>query len=260
MAGAAVPGRLGGRLRWHAAELLERRAESATAVTLVFRVPGWPGHLAGQHVDVRLTAEDGYSTQRGYSIASAGGAGDGGGDGDGERVELTVQRVADGEVSPYLADTMMPGDLVEFRGPVGGWFVWRPEQAEPVLLVAGGSGLVPLMSMIRTRRAAESRVPFRLLYSVRGPDDRLYASELRQGSPGLDVTHLYTRRAPDGRGRPPGRLTAEDLVRHGWPADFEPSCYVCGPTGFVERAAAYLVMLGHAPERVRTERFGPSGG
>lgn len=251
MAGAAVPRRLGGRLRWHAAELLERRAESATAATLVFGVPGWTGHLAGQHVDVRLTAEDGYSTQRSYSIASAPG---------GERVELTVQRVADGEVSPYLTGDMMPGDMVELRGPVGGWFVWRPEQPEPVLLVAGGSGLAPLMSMIRARRAAGSRVPFRLVYSVRSPDERLYASELARAAPGLDVTQVFTRRAPDGRGRPPGRLTPDDLVRHGWPADFEPTCYVCGPTGFVERAAAYLVMLGHAPGRIRTERFGPSGG
>ncbi|NKZ05908.1 ferredoxin reductase [Actinomadura latina] len=251
MARAAVPRRLGGRLRWQAAELLERRAESATAATLVFGVPGWPGHLAGQHVDVRLTAEDGYSTQRSYSVASASG---------GERVELTVQRVEDGEVSPYLADEMMPGDVVEFRGPVGGWFVWREEQPEPVLLVAGGSGIVPLMAMIRARRAVGSRVPFRLVYSVRRPEDRLYASELGQGSPGLDVTFLYTRGTPDGRSRPPGRLTPDDLVRHGWPADFAPSCYVCGPTGFVEKAAAYLVLLGHAPENVRTERFGPSGG
>ncbi len=251
MAGAAVPGRLGGRLRWHTAELVERRAESATAATLVFDVAGWPGHLAGQHVDVRLTAEDGYSAQRSYSIASASGGG---------RVELTVQQVADGEVSPYLAEEMAPGDLAEFRGPVGGWFVWRTEQTEPVLLVAGGSGLVPLMSMVRTRQAAGSRVPFRLLYSVRGPDDRLYARELARTDPGLDVTLLYTRTSPDGLPRKPGRITPEDLVQYGWPADFEPSCYVCGPTGFVEKAATYLVMLGHAPERVRTERFGPTGG
>lgn len=251
MARAAVPGRLGERLLWRAAELLERRAESETATTLVFRVPDWPGHLAGQHVDVRLTAEDGYSTQRSYSLASAP---------DGDRVELTVQRVDDGEVSPYLTGVLMPGDLVEIRGPVGGWFVWRPERTEPVLLVAGGSGIVPLMSMIRTRRAAGSRVPFRLLYSVRSPEGRLYTAELRRGSPGLDSAYVFTRGAPDGWPRPPGRLVADDLVRDGWPADFEPACYVCGPTGFVEKAAAYLVLLGHAPERVRTERFGPSGG
>ncbi|MEU5990810.1 ferredoxin reductase [Spirillospora sp. NPDC047418] len=251
MAGTAVRGRLGGPLRWHTAELLERRAETATAVTLVFGVAGWPGHAAGQHVDVRLTAEDGYSAQRSYSVASASG---------GERVELTVQRVVNGEMSPYLVSEMMPGDLAEFRGPVGGWFVWRPEQTEPVLLVGGGSGIVPLMSMVRTRQAAGSRVPFRLLQSVRGPDYRFYATELYKGSPGLDVTYLYTRSTPAGGTRPPGRITPDDLVEHGWPADFTPTCYVCGPTGFVERAAAYLVMLGHAPERVRTERFGPSGG
>jgi ferredoxin-NADP reductase len=221
---------------------VERRAESATAVTLVFGVPDWPGHVAGQHVDLRLTAEDGYSTQRSYSIASAP---------DGERVGLTVQRVPGGEVSPYLAE-----DLVEVRGPVGGWFVWQPEQTEPVLLVAGGSGLVPLMCMIRFREAAGVRVPFRLLYSVRGPADLLYAAELRRGSPGLDIAYLYTREAPHGSRRPVGRITPEDLVREGWPANFDASCYVCGPTGFVEKAAGYLVLLGHDPERIRTERFG----
>jgi ferredoxin-NADP reductase len=240
------------QLRWHAAELAERRAESASAETLVLRVPGWPGHLPGQHVDVRLTAEDGYSTQRSYSVASAP---------DGDRVELTVQRVEDGEVSPYLADGMTPGGLVEVRGPVGGWFVWRPgQQTEPVLLVAGGSGMVPLMAMIRVREDLGSRVPFRLLYSVRAPADRLYAQELERGAPGLDTTFLYSRTAPPGASRPPGRLTPQDLVAWGWPPDFEPAVYVCGPTGFVETAAAFLVGLGHAPDRIRTERFGPSGG
>lgn len=233
------------------AELVGGRAESRTARTLVFDVPGWPGHLAGQHVDVRLTAEDGYSTQRSYSVASAP---------DGERVELTVQRVPDGEVSPYLMDGLEPGDRVELRGPVGGWFVWRPEQREPVLLVAGGSGLVPLMSMVRVRGAVDGRAPFRLLYSVREPDDRLYAPELRRGGPGLDTAYLYTRTAPPGHPRPVGRLSEDDLVRSGWPADVGPTCYVCGPTGFVESAASLLTGLGHAPDRIRTERFGPSGG
>ncbi|MEV0186678.1 ferredoxin reductase [Streptomyces sp. NPDC050625] len=247
MARAAVLGRLGDRLRWRVAEVTGRRVESPTAVTLTLDVPGWPGHLAGQHVDVRLTAEDGYSTQRSYSIASAQ---------DGTRLELTVQRIADGEVSPYLVDELVPGDRLELRGPVGGWFVWQPKQQEPVLMVAGGSGLVPLMCMIRARRAAGSRVPFRLIYSLRSPQDQLYSSELQQGSPGLDVTRVYTREAPPGTARPAGRITPEDLARHGWPPDFEPHVYVCGPTGFVEKAAAYLVLLGHAPERVRTERFG----
>jgi ferredoxin-NADP reductase len=251
MAGTAVPGRLGGRLRWRAASLVERRLETPSAHTLVFKVPGWPGHLAGQHVDVRLTAEDGYSTQRSYSIASAP---------EGELVELTVQRVSDGEVSPYLADELAVGDQVELRGPVGGWFVWRPEQTEPVLLVAGGSGIVPLMAMIRARRAAGSRAPFRLLYSVRAPEDRIYRSELVRGDPGVDTAYLYTRSAPDGWPRPPGRLGLRDATEAGWPPEFTPTVYVCGPTGFVEHAADLLVDLGHDAERIRTERFGPSGG
>ena len=251
MAGTAVLGRLGERLRWRASTLVEQRVETASATTLVFQAPGWPGHLAGQHVDVRLTAEDGYSTQRSYSIASAA---------DGERLELTVQRVPDGEVSPYLVEELAVGDQVELRGPVGGWFVWRPEQTEPVLLIAGGSGVVPVMAMIRARRAAANRAPFRLIYSVRTPEDRMYLSELRRADPGLDTTFLYTRRAPDGWSRPPARLDVRDLVAAGWPPDFEPTVYVCGPTGFVEHAADLLVDLGHSADRIRTERFGPSGG
>lgn len=214
-------------------------------------VPDWPGHLAGQHVDVRLTAADGYSTQRSYSLAAPP---------DGERIELTVQRVPDGEVSPYLTGIFALGDPVEIRGPVGGWFVWRPTATEPVLLVAGGSGIVPLMAMARARRAAGSRVPFRLIYSVRSPAEIYYTDELRRGAPGLDVTYVYTRAAPEGFARPPGRIGIFDLNTGGWPADFEPSCYVCGPTGFVEKVADILVALGHNPRRVKTERFGPSGG
>ncbi len=249
MARAAVPGRLTRRLAWRTATLRERRAESASAATLVLDLPGWPGHLAGQHVDVRLTAEDGYRAQRSYSIASAA---------DGDRVELTVQRVAGGEVSPYLADVLEVGDQVEVRGPVGGWFVWRPQQAEPVLLVAGGSGIVPLMAMIRARRAAGAAAPFRLVYSVRTPADAYYGDELRAGGPGLATDHLYTRSAPPGEPRPTGRLTRADLADP--PASAAPACYVCGPTGFVEAAADLLVDLGHDPGRIRTERFGPTGG
>jgi ferredoxin-NADP reductase len=199
---------------------------------------------------VRLTAEDGYSTQRSYSMASAPA---------GDRVELTVARVPDGEVSPYLADTMAPGDEVELRGPVGGWFVWHPEDPAPVLLVAGGSGIVPLMAMVRVRREAGSRVPFRLVYSVRTPDDRYYQPELGQGRGGLDISYLYTRSTPRGAARPARRIDAADLHAGGWPAEFEPSCYVCGPTGFVETTADLLVELGHVPSRIRTERFGPTG-
>lgn len=251
MARTAVPGRLGDRLRWRVADVTSRREESASARTLSLEVQDWPGHLAGQHVDVRLTAEDGYSTQRSYSIASVA---------DGTRVDLTIQRTPGGEVSPYLADELMPGDQLELRGPVGGWFVWSPEQTEPVLLVAGGSGLVPLMCMIRSRAATGSRTPFRLVYSLRTPAEHLYVPELRGGSPGLDTTLIHTREAPPGAPRPPGRITPEDLVQHGWPPDFEPTCYVCGPTAFVEKVAAYLVLLGHDPGRIRTERFGGSGG
>ncbi|HEY7594028.1 MAG TPA: ferredoxin reductase [Actinophytocola sp.] len=246
MARAAVPGRLGRRLAWRAATLTERRAETASAVTLAFDVPEWPGHLAGQHVDVRLTAEDGYRAQRSYSVASAPG---------GDLVELTVQRVDGGEVSPYLVDVLEPGDEVELRGPVGGWFVWRPEATSPVLLLAGGSGIVPLMAMIRTRRAAGSAVPFRLGYSLRTPADLIYRDELARPGPGLDVTYVYTRATPPGSARAAGRLTRADLAAVP-PAD----CFVCGPTGFVEAAADLLVDLGHDPGRIKTERFGPTGG
>jgi ferredoxin-NADP reductase len=244
--------------------LVDSRAEAPSARTLVLDVPQWPGHLPGQHVDVRLTAPDGYSTQRSYSIASAA---------DGERVELTVQRIADGEVSPYLTDVLSVGDPLELRGPVGGWFVWRPTDTapdrsgpaasdavdapdrSPVLLVAGGSGVVPLMAMVRARAAAGSRVPFRLVYSVRTPADAFYADELRtraRDDRGLDVTYVYTRSGPG----PVGRLGVATLNTHGWPADLEPACYVCGPTGFVETVSDILVALGHDPRRVRTERFG----
>jgi ferredoxin-NADP reductase len=222
------------------ARLAEVREETASAQTLAFDVEGWPGHLAGQHVDVRLTAEDGYSTQRSYSIASTV---------DGERVELTVQRVVDGEVSPYLVDVLKVGDPLEMRGPVGGYFVWRPANTAPVLLVAGGSGVVPLMAMIRARAAARSRVPFRLIYSARTADDVIYASELRRLPGGVDVAYVHTRVL--GR-----RIGVADVNTHGWPASFEPDCFVCGPTGFVETVADILVALGHDPRRVKTERFG----
>jgi ferredoxin-NADP reductase len=251
VARAAVPGRLSARrLAWRVARLAASRDETPSARTLVLDVPGWPGHLAGQHVDVRLTAPDGYSTQRSYSIASAP---------DGERVDLTVQRVPDGEVSPYLTGVFAKGDPVEIRGPVGGWFVWRPADTAPVLLVGGGSGIVPLMAMLRARAAAGSRVPFRLIYSVRSPADVFYADELRRRARddgGLDVTYVHTRSGPG----PVGRIGVATVNSHGWPPDFNPVSYVCGPTGFVETVSDILVALGHDPGRVRTERFGPSGG
>ncbi|MEV4279491.1 ferredoxin reductase [Actinoplanes xinjiangensis] len=223
--------------------------ETGSARTLALDIPDWPGHLPGQHIDIRLTAEDGYQAQRSYSIASAGpGA-----------VEISVQRLEDGEVSPYLADVVEAGDQIEVRGPVGGWFVWRAESTAPVTLVAGGSGIVPLMAMIRARGLAAGRQPFRLIYSVRTPGDVLYADELRRRAredAGLDVHFVYTRAAPDGWAVPPGRIGVATLNTHGWPPDFEPDCFVCGPTTFVETAADILVALGHDPKRIRTERFG----
>nr|WP_199521668.1 ferredoxin reductase [Jiangella anatolica] len=242
------------RIEWRVATLAEFRNETATARTLLLDVPGWPGHLAGQHVDVRLTDADGYSTQRSYSLGAPA---------DGERVELTVQKVPGGEVSEYLTDVYSIGDPIELRGPVGGWFVWHPSRTAPVLLVAGGSGIVPLMAMVRARRQARSRAPFRLIYSVRSPADQYFSSELRRSAvddSGLDVTTVYTRSAPPGATREPGRIGGADLERYGWPPQFEPTCFVCGPTGFVEKVANTLVGLGHDPRRIRTERFGPTGG
>lgn len=183
MARAAVSGRLTGRLSWRVARLVGYRDETATVRTLVLDVTGWPGHSAGQHVDLRLTAADGYSTQRSYSLAAPA---------DGDRLELTVQRVPDGEVSPYLTEVYSVGDPVEVRGPLGGWFVWRPTETEPVLLIAGGSGIVPLMAMVRARRTARSRTPFRLIYSVRSPAEGYFrpgagSADACRRRPGRDV-------------------------------------------------------------------------
>jgi ferredoxin-NADP reductase len=205
-------------------------------------------------VDVRLSAEDGYQAERSYSIASAP---------DGQQVELTVQRVPDGEVSPYMVEEMMVGDELELRGPVGGWFSWRPEEPMPILLVAGGSGVVPLMAMVRERGRTHSTVPFSLLYSVRSPDDVFYAGELSRRSredAGLAVSMLYTRSAPEGAARPVGRIRPDDLASGGWPAGSGARAYVCGPTAFVETVAGLLVDLGYGTSNIRTERFGPTGG
>jgi ferredoxin-NADP reductase len=241
-----------GRLTWQVAEVVDVVAETPRVKTLAFDVPGWPGHRAGQHVDVRLTAEDGYQAERSYSIGSTP---------DDTRLELTVERLDDGEVSPYLTDELRRGDRIELRGPVGGYFVWEPSQGGPLLLVAGGSGVVPLMAMIRARDAAGSDADTRLLLSSRGWDDVIYRDELeRLDGDGLRVVHTLTRSQPPGWAGYARRVDAEMLAEVGpGPAEL-PHAYVCGPTPFVEAVAEALVRLGHQPHSVKTERFGPTGG
>ena len=248
MAGAALLG----RLNWLVADVVDVVTETPRVRTIAFDVAGWPGHNAGQHVDVRLTAEDGYQAQRSYSIASAP---------DGTRIELTVERLDDGEVSPYLTDELRRGDQIELRGPIGGYFVWKPAQGGPLLLVAGGSGVAPLMAMIRTRAAAGSDAAIRLLLSSRGWEDVIYRDELEQlAGDGLTVVHTLTRSQPPGWTGYARRVDAEMLAEVGpSPADL-PRVYVCGPTPFVEAAAQALVQLGHEPHMVKTERFGATGG
>lgn len=245
---------LTGRLRWQTGRVVAVRAETPSSKTILLEVPGWPGHLAGQHVDLRLTAEDGYSAQRSYSIA---------GPVDGERVELTVQRVPSGEVSTYLVDDLRVGDELELRGPIGGWFVWRAEELLPTLLVGGGSGMVPLMAMVRERAGKGSVAPFTLLYSVRSPAETYYADELTgraREDDGLTVSLVYTRSAPAGSRRPAGRIGPADLDELGWKPGAGGRVYVCGPTGFVEAVVGMMLDRGHDPSTIRTERFGPTGG
>ena len=240
-------------MAWRVATVTGARSETASARTLHLVVPGWPGHLPGQHVDIRLTAEDGYTATRSYSIASAP---------SGHDLEVTVDELPDGEVSPYLVRQVRPGDKLELRGPIGGWFVWRPVSPEPVQLVAGGSGLVPLMAMLRTHAADRSGVPMRLLVSAREPGALLYREELAAMADDgrVEVTYAWTRATPEGWPTPPGRVDADLVAKATWPPADQPTCFVCGPTGFVEVAAALLTDAGHDPSRVRTERFGPTGG
>ena len=248
MEGTALPR----RLSWKVCTVVALRDETATARTIALQVPEWPGHVAGQRVDLRVTAADGYSAVREYSIASAPQM-------DG-RVELSVERLPGGEVSPYLTQDLAIGDLLELRGPIGGWFVWRESQAEPIQLVAGGSGIVPLMAMIRSRVATRSAASFRLLYSVRNPDSVWYRDELQAlSTDGIGVTIVYTRTSPPNARRPPGRIDATLLAETSWPPSVSPTCYVCGPTSFVEHVAALLTASGHGRERIRTERFGRTG-
>jgi len=242
-------------MMWRVGTVVALHDETPTARTITLQVADWASHVAGQHVDVRLTAPDGYSAVRSYSIASAPNA-------EG-RVELTVERLPDGEVSPYLTQELAVGDRVELRGPIGGWFVWRSRQTEPIQLIAGGSGIVPLMAMIRSRASAGSTVPFRLLYSVREPGAVFYRDELQAISgrgESVTLTYAYTRSTPKDWPRPPGRVDTSFIAEVTWPSRLMPTCYVCGPTSFVEGAAAMLVSCGNRPDKIRTERFGPTGG
>jgi ferredoxin-NADP reductase len=233
-------------IAWRPAEIREVIRETPSAATLVLDVRGWPGHRAGQHVDVRLTADDGYRAQRSYSIASAP---------EDAVAAITVERLENGEVSPYLVDDARAGDMVEIRGPVGGWFVWEASQGGPLWLIGGGSGVVPLMSMLRHRERAGSDAEAKLLLSATRPDDVLYAAELMA----FDVTYTYTRAAPAGWTGYARRVDRAMLAEAGFAPEARPRIYVCGPSGFVEGVAAELVGLGHGADRIRTERFGATG-
>jgi ferredoxin-NADP reductase len=239
------------RLTWRLARVREIVDETATARSLLLDVPGWGGHRAGQHIDVRLTAEDGYQAERSFSIASAPGS---------DALELTIERIEDGEVSPYLAGELRAGDELELRGPIGGPFTWSVDDGGPLLLLAGGSGIVPLMSMLRHRAARESTVDTRALISVRRPGDAIYRDELLALGPreGLDIRWTYTRSPSPDPGGWSGRLSAGMLAELGPPPEAAPLAFVCGPTGFVEHASNLLVDAGHDPQRIRTERFGPT--
>jgi ferredoxin-NADP reductase len=242
VAGTAVRG----RLTWQVGTVSEVVAETATARTISLDVPGWAGHRAGQHLDVRLTAEDGYSAERSYSIASA----------PGEPVAITVQQLGDGEVSPYLTEELRPGDELELRGPIGGYFVWDGEP-EPMLLLAGGSGVVPLRSMLRHRARTGSATKARLLYSVRSLPDVIYRAELDEyGRNGADVSYTLTKQQPPSWSGHVGRVDQMLIEQVAWPVEQQPIAFVCGPTSFVEAVAQGLVTLGYPPSRVKTERFG----
>ncbi len=246
---------LRGPLTWQLGEVIELKQETRRVATLVMRVPEWPGHLAGQHVDVRLTADDGYQAQRSYSIASA--------PEQSALVAITVERLEDGEVSPYLVGEATVGDRIEVRGPIGGYFVWKSDDVRPLLLMAGGSGVVPLMAMLRHRSAATTKAPARMLYSSRTIEDVIYREELERletSRDGLAVFHTLTRTQPagwKGYGRRIDRAMVRDVA---WPAEQSPAAFICGPTAFVETAADLLVESGYMPNRIKTERFGATGG
>ena len=241
------------RLSWQVAEVVDTIAETAHVRSLVLGAPDWTPHRAGQHVDIRLTAEDGYQAVRSYSIASAPAEG---------KLVVTVERLDDGEVSPYLVDELRAGDKVEVRGPIGGYFVWEAELGGPLLLVGGGSGIVPLMAILRQRVAVGSDAAVHVLASWRTADDIIYAAELERlaALDGVEITHTLTRGTPAGWTGRSGRIDRTMLAEVGWPPAAAGLSFVCGPTGLVETVATALVDLGHAAAQIRTERFGPTGG
>jgi ferredoxin-NADP reductase len=233
--------------------VVELVAETAQAKSILLDPPGWPGHRAGQHVDIRLTAEDGYQAQRSYSIASAP---------EDDLLALTVERLDDGEVSPYLTDVLEPGDELELRGPIGGYFVWEASLPGPLQLIAGGSGIVPLRAMLRHWDAAGRPVAARVLYSARSLDDAIFREELAglAAYDEVDVEVALTRAWPADWAGHRGRIDRALVEAVAWPPQERPRTYVCGPTAFVEAAAELLVESGHRPASIRTERFGPTGG
>lgn len=233
---------------WTVAHVADVEKATPTARVLGVEVPGWPGNLPGQHVDVRLTAEDGYQAVRSYSLGTSG---------PGTRIELAVDAHPEGEVSPYLVYDALPGDHLEILGPLGGYFVWHDDDPSPVQLIAGGSGIVPLRSIARARAASASGQPFRLLYSVKSLEDAIYRDDVvDMGERGIELTWAFTQHAPDNWPGVVGRLNAETIAAAVFPATEAPTVYVCGPTAFVEVVARRLVELGHDPARIKTERFG----
>ncbi|GLV53289.1 oxidoreductase [Dictyobacter sp. S3.2.2.5] len=243
-----------GRLTWQLGEVVDTWAETPQTKSIVLSLPNWTGHRPGQHVDIRLTAEDGYQVERSYSIASP--------PEEAPRVTLTVERIDDGEVSPYLTEELRVGDRLELRGPIGGYFVWEAQMGGPLLLIAGGSGIVPLMAMLRHRAAAASTVPTRLLYSSRSFEDIIYRDELDQlmkSSTMLEVAQTLTRTQPPDWAGYTRRIDHQMLREVTWAAEQRPLTFICGPTPFVETTAASLVALGYQPGYIKTERFGPTG-
>jgi ferredoxin-NADP reductase len=242
------------RLEWQPAEVREIVVETFRVKSLRLHLPSWQGHLPGQHVDIRLTAEDGYQAQRSYSIASPP---------EEELLTLTVERVENGEVSPYLVGTLRTGDRFELRGPIGGYFVWTVAKRDPLYLIAGGSGIVPLMAMLRHRERRNGQAPALLLYSSRSLEEIIYREELdamARRDPGLRVVNTLTRKQPEGWTGPRGRIDKALLAETRFPPDRNPKIFVCGPTPLVEDVSRFLVELGHDPLTIKTERFGPTGG